>query len=86
MLANHMLHSLSTEMITVAEDVSGMPAMCRPVAEGNFEKEELFIRLDDTQGRTYGTWGQLHHLFTRSFCDSRFTLILLGYGIGEPTE
>ncbi len=50
MLANHMLHSLSTEMITLAEDVSGMPAMCRPVAEGNFEKEELFIRLYDAQG------------------------------------
>ena len=34
MLANHLLHSLSTEMVTVAEDVSGMPAMCRPVEEG----------------------------------------------------
>ena len=34
MLANHLLHSLSTEMITIAEDVSGMPAICRPVKEG----------------------------------------------------
>ena len=34
MLANHLLHSLSTEMITIAEDVSGMPAICRPVREG----------------------------------------------------
>jgi 1,4-alpha-glucan branching enzyme len=35
MLANKLLHSLSPEMITVAEDVSGMPAMCRPVEEGS---------------------------------------------------
>ena len=34
MLANHLLHSLSSEMITIAEDVSGMPAICRPVPEG----------------------------------------------------
>ena len=34
MLANHLLHTLSSEMITIAEDVSGMPAICRPVPEG----------------------------------------------------
>lgn len=34
MMANHLLHSISPEMITVAEDVSGMPAVCRPVEEG----------------------------------------------------
>ncbi len=34
MLANNLLHNLSSEMITVAEDVSGMPAICRPVDEG----------------------------------------------------
>jgi 1,4-alpha-glucan branching enzyme len=34
MLGNHLLHSVSTEMITVAEDVSGMPALCRPTLEG----------------------------------------------------
>ena len=39
MLANNLLHSLSPEMITVAEDVSGMPAMCRPVAEGILKKK-----------------------------------------------
>ena len=39
MLANHLLHSLTPNMITVAEDVSGMPALCRPVAEsgGGFD-------------------------------------------------
>ncbi|KZZ96208.1 1,4-alpha-glucan-branching enzyme [Ascosphaera apis ARSEF 7405] len=29
-LANHMLHQLYPEIITVAEDVSGMPALCLP--------------------------------------------------------
>ncbi|OWF54507.1 1,4-alpha-glucan-branching enzyme [Mizuhopecten yessoensis] len=35
MVGNHMLHSLYPDfMITVAEDVSGMPGLCRPVQEG----------------------------------------------------
>ncbi|KAM9811458.1 1,4-alpha-glucan-branching enzyme [Syngnathus typhle] len=34
MLANHILHKLHPDCITVAEDVSGMPALCRAVEEG----------------------------------------------------
>ncbi|CAH1994026.1 unnamed protein product [Acanthoscelides obtectus] len=34
MLANHMIHSLYKDAITIAEDVSGMPGSCRPVTEG----------------------------------------------------
>jgi len=34
MLANYLLHTVSKDMITVAEDVSGMPALCRPTSEG----------------------------------------------------
>jgi len=35
MMANHMLHDLYKDfMVTVAEDVSGYPGLCRPVAEG----------------------------------------------------
>ncbi|XP_017346410.1 1,4-alpha-glucan-branching enzyme isoform X1 [Ictalurus punctatus] len=34
MLANHILHTLYEDCITVAEDVSGMPMLCRPVQEG----------------------------------------------------
>ncbi|KAK9791176.1 hypothetical protein WJX73_007550 [Symbiochloris irregularis] len=34
MLMNEMLHSLFPTAITVGEDVSGMPTLCRPVAEG----------------------------------------------------
>ncbi|XP_051171399.1 1,4-alpha-glucan-branching enzyme [Leptopilina boulardi] len=34
MVANHLLHSLYPEIVTIAEDVSGMPGVCRPVSEG----------------------------------------------------
>jgi 1,4-alpha-glucan branching enzyme len=34
MVANKMLHELYPEVITIAEDVSGMPALCMPVAYG----------------------------------------------------
>merc|ERR1719378_115071 len=35
MMANHMLHDRYKDfMVTVAEDVSGYPGLCRPVAEG----------------------------------------------------
>ncbi|XP_049805932.1 1,4-alpha-glucan-branching enzyme [Schistocerca nitens] len=34
MMANHILHDLYPEITTIAEDVSGMPASCRPVSEG----------------------------------------------------
>ncbi|XP_017040833.1 1,4-alpha-glucan-branching enzyme [Drosophila ficusphila] len=33
-LANHLLHTLDPRIITIAEDVSGMPTLCRPVSEG----------------------------------------------------
>lgn len=33
-LANEMLHKLYSEVITVAEDVSGMPALCLPLSLG----------------------------------------------------
>lgn len=33
-LANHMLHTIDPDVITIAEDVSGMPTLCRPVSEG----------------------------------------------------
>ncbi|XP_022094131.1 1,4-alpha-glucan-branching enzyme-like [Acanthaster planci] len=33
-LANHMLHTFYPDIVTIAEDVSGMPALCRPVSEG----------------------------------------------------
>ncbi|PNW82693.1 hypothetical protein CHLRE_06g289850v5 [Chlamydomonas reinhardtii] len=34
MMANRLVHDLVPSAVTIAEDVSGMPALCRPVAEG----------------------------------------------------
>ncbi|KAF7261467.1 hypothetical protein EG68_01170 [Paragonimus skrjabini miyazakii] len=34
MLANHFLHNKYPFIITIAEEVSGMPTLCRPVSEG----------------------------------------------------
>ncbi|KAG8450327.1 hypothetical protein GDO86_002831 [Hymenochirus boettgeri] len=34
MMANHMIHSFYPECITIAEDVSGMPAVCCPTSQG----------------------------------------------------
>jgi 1,4-alpha-glucan branching enzyme len=34
MLANELIHQLVPNAITVAEDVSGMPTLCRTIKEG----------------------------------------------------
>uniref|UniRef100_A0A287DET0 1,4-alpha-glucan branching enzyme n=1 Tax=Ictidomys tridecemlineatus TaxID=43179 RepID=A0A287DET0_ICTTR len=34
MLANHLIHTLYPDSITIAEDVSGMPALCSPISQG----------------------------------------------------
>ncbi|KAM9088092.1 1,4-alpha-glucan-branching enzyme isoform 2-T2 [Megaptera novaeangliae] len=34
MLANHLVHALYPDSITIAEDVSGMPALCFPISQG----------------------------------------------------
>eukprot|EP00879_Flechtneria_rotunda_P011602 GHRR01012119.1.p1 GENE.GHRR01012119.1~~GHRR01012119.1.p1 ORF type:complete len:733 (+),score=193.09 GHRR01012119.1:150-2348(+) len=34
MMANEMVHKVLPDAITIAEDVSGMPGLCRPVTEG----------------------------------------------------
>ena len=36
MLANHLVKMKNTNAITIAEDVSGMPTLCRPIEEGGF--------------------------------------------------
>ncbi|MBP3435968.1 MAG: alpha amylase C-terminal domain-containing protein [Clostridia bacterium] len=33
-LANELIHTLNPHAVTVAEDMSGMPGMCRPIADG----------------------------------------------------
>lgn len=53
MLANDIIHSINPEAITVAEDVSGMPTLCRTLEEGGIGFDyrlqmylpDLFIKL-----------------------------------------
>jgi 1,4-alpha-glucan branching enzyme len=33
-LANHLVHTLNKNNVTIAEDVTGMPGLCRPIHEG----------------------------------------------------
>ncbi|MGC4044895.1 MAG: hypothetical protein QM758_13965 [Armatimonas sp.] len=46
-LANDLAHTINPSAITVSEDMSGMPGMARPVAEGG-----LGFRLSLSYGRT----------------------------------
>ena len=36
MLANYLIHKINPNAITIAEEVSGMPGLCRPIDEGGF--------------------------------------------------
>jgi 1,4-alpha-glucan branching enzyme len=36
MLANYLIHTKNPNATTIAEDVSGMPTLCRPIEEGGF--------------------------------------------------
>jgi 1,4-alpha-glucan branching enzyme len=36
LLANHLIHEIFPDAITVAEDVSGMPGLCRKIEDGGF--------------------------------------------------
>jgi len=69
MLANHMLHKFYPFIITIAEEVSGMPALCRPVEEGGqgfdyrlaMALPDMWIKLlkeksDDSWSMTDLTW------------------------------
>ena len=36
MLANSLIHKINSEALTIAEDFSGMPGLCRPIEEGGY--------------------------------------------------
>jgi 1,4-alpha-glucan branching enzyme len=59
MLANDMLHTLYPgNVVTVAEDVSGMPTLCRPVAEGGIGFDyRLQMAIADKWIEVLGKWG-----------------------------
>jgi len=72
MLSNDLIHSILPSAITVGEDVSGMPTLCRPVEEGGFGFDyrlamaipDMFIKL--LKEGTDDSWdmGHITHTLT----------------------
>uniref|UniRef100_T1KL46 Uncharacterized protein n=1 Tax=Tetranychus urticae TaxID=32264 RepID=T1KL46_TETUR len=46
-LANHEIHHFHPNAVTIAEDVSGMPALCRPISEGEGGFDRLVVEIPD---------------------------------------
>jgi len=59
MLANDMLHTVyNNRVVTIAEDVSGMPTLCRPVSEGGVGFDyRLQMAIADKWIEVLGKWG-----------------------------
>ncbi|EFN60069.1 hypothetical protein CHLNCDRAFT_33566 [Chlorella variabilis] len=83
MLANQLIREINPEAITIAEDVSGMPALCRPVSEGGVGFDyrlgmglpdywiELLKHVKDEDWKMSALVGRL--------CDRRYTEKTIGY-------
>ncbi len=72
--ANEMLHDVYPSVITIAEDVSGMPALCRPVREGGVGFDyrlsmaipDMWIKLlKDTKDEDWDIGNIVHTLVNR---------------------
>ncbi|TPX77164.1 1,4-alpha-glucan branching enzyme [Chytriomyces confervae] len=70
MLANNIMHKLHPHIVTIAEDVSGMPTLCRPVEEGGIGFDyrlamsipDMWIKL--LKEKTDGEWEMGHIVHT----------------------
>ena len=73
MMANEYLHTKYPHLVTIAEDVSGLPALCRPVSEGGvgfdyrlaMSTPDMWIKLLK-ETTTDGVWnmGEIVHTLT----------------------
>lgn len=58
MLANKMLHDVLPDGISIAEEVSGMPGLCRPIEEGGFGFDyKLGMAIPDMWIKLLKVWG-----------------------------
>eukprot|EP00929_Paragymnodinium_shiwhaense_P042980 TRINITY_DN22156_c0_g2_i1.p1 TRINITY_DN22156_c0_g2~~TRINITY_DN22156_c0_g2_i1.p1 ORF type:complete len:1969 (-),score=563.19 TRINITY_DN22156_c0_g2_i1:210-6116(-) len=72
MLANEVIHTMIPTAVTVGEDVSGMPTLCRPVEDGGFGFDyrlamaipDMFIKLLKEQGDEGWDMGHITHTLT----------------------
>ena len=85
-LANKLVHQVKSNAVTIAEEVSGMPGICRPIAEGGFGFDfrlgmalpDHWIKLLKEQGDEQWDLNHLWHLLndrmpgvkTVAYCES----------------
>jgi len=83
MLANDLIHQLVPDAVVIAEDVSGMPALCRPVAEGGLGFDlRLGMAIPDKWIELLKTkkdenWSVME--IVSSLCNRRYTERTVGY-------
>ncbi len=73
-LANELIHTLNPKALTIAEDMSGMPGMCLPIADGgigfdyrlNMGLPDLWIKLiKERKDEDWDMWQLWHELTSR---------------------
>jgi len=83
MLANELAHELHKDAIVIAEDVSGMPGLCRPVSEGGLGFDyRLGMAIPDKwiellKERRDEHWGMME--IVKALCNRRYTEKTVGY-------
>jgi len=78
MLANDMMHSFFPNVVTIGEDVSGMPTFCRPVAEGGVGFDyrlqmsiaDKWIDQMEIPDENWGMWDLTHCLGNRRYMEA----------------
>ena len=83
MLSNHIIHEIYPDAITVAEDVSGMPTLCRTLKDGGIGFDyrlsmflpDLWIKL--LKGVSDENWNMGH--LTHSMTNRRWREKCVGY-------
>jgi len=82
MLANYLIRTINPDAITIAEDVSGMPTLCRKICDGGFGFDyrlsmfmpDMWIKLMKTPDEH---WNMGH--ITHSLSDRRWKEKVVGY-------
>lgn len=72
MLSNHIVHEIFPDAITIAEDVSGMPTLCRTLEDGGIGFDfrlsmflpDLWIKLLKGVSDEHWNMGHLTHCMT----------------------
>mmetsp|Transcript_78474 Transcript_78474/g.202083 ORF Transcript_78474/g.202083 Transcript_78474/m.202083 type:complete len:1723 (+) Transcript_78474:46-5214(+) len=83
MLANDLIHNIVPSAVTVGEDVSGMPTLCRPVEDGGFGFDyrlamaipDMFIKMLKEQTDEGWDMGNIVHTLT----NRRYKEKVIGY-------